>query len=265
MHGAVVEFSKREKGVGLITFNRPEVMNALTAEMLKILGSILDKVKEDPSIHVLVLTGAGDKAFIAGADIREMKGKSRKEGMAFAKLGQDVFSKLEKLPQPVIAAVNGYALGGGSEIVLACDIVYATKEAKFGQPEVKLGIIPGFGGTQRLSRLIGKMRAKELIFTGDMIDADEAYRLGIVNRVFLCTELLTQVFRLAEKIASRGKIAVAKSKEAIELGFDLPLEEGLEVERKAFGDSFGSPEQEEGMQAFLEKREPRFPHLTYSG
>ncbi|MBI4042926.1 MAG: enoyl-CoA hydratase/isomerase family protein [Deltaproteobacteria bacterium] len=255
-----VQLEVRPDGIGIITFNRPDALNALNSEILLEFWELCKEIEKNPAIHVVIVTGAGEKAFIAGADIREMSSKTTAEGLEFARLGQSAFRQLERMPQPVIAAVNGFALGGGCELVLACDLIYASENAKFGQPEVKLGIMPGFGGTQRLSRLIGKAKAKEMIFTGELIDARKALALGLVNEVFPAPELLSAVLKIAASIAKRGKSAVAQSKRVIEEGQDLSLDAALELERSAFGILFGSEDQKEGMRAFLEKRDPRFKH-----
>ena len=245
-------------GIGLITLNRPQALNALNAEMLTELNGLLDSIALDPGVKVVIVTGSGDKSFVAGADIAEMRAMSAMEGRNFGKFGQSVFAKLENLPQPVIAAVNGFALGGGCELALACDIRLASEKARFGQPEVGLGIIPGFGGTQRLPRLIGKGRAKELLYTGDVIDAQEAYRLGLVNKVAAPAELLSAARALAEKIISRAEVAVKLCKAAVNQGLEVDLASGAAYEAEAFGLCFATADQTEGMSAFIEKRKPGF-------
>lgn len=249
---------KNEDGVGVVVINRPRVFNALNREVLAELGALFDRIARSDEIKVVVITGAGDKAFAAGADIAEMRSLSVMEGRALSKAGQRVFGKLEKLPQPVIAVVNGFALGGGCELAIACDIRIASEKAKFSQPEVALGIIPGYGGTQRLPRLIGHGRAKEMIFSGDMIDAEEAYRIGLVNKVVPVGEAMDVAMGLARKIMSRAAIAVQLSKAAINEGADMDLESGVAHEADVFGLCFATADQKEGMVAFLEKRAPAF-------
>jgi len=207
---------------------------------------------------VVILTGSGEKAFVAGADITEMQHKSAIEGRNFGKLGQAVFNKIENLPQPVIAAVNGFALGGGCELAMSCDIRIASEKAKFGQPEVLLGVVAAFAGTQRLPRLVGKGRAKKLLFTGDQIDAAEACRIGLVNKVVPAGELLTAAKALAAKIISRGPVAVQLCKAAVNEGLDMDLESGQAYEAEVFGLCFATADQKEGMNAFVEKRPAKF-------
>ncbi|MBP2653506.1 MAG: Crotonyl-CoA hydratase [Firmicutes bacterium] len=247
-----------ENGIGLITINRPKVLNALNSDTLRELDSLIDAIAADGEVKVVIITGSGEKAFVAGADIAAMQPYAPLEGRSFAKYGQAVFNKLENLPQPVIAAVNGFALGGGCELVMACDIRIAAENAKFGQPEVSLGITPGFGGTQRLPRLIGKGRAKELLFTGDTIDANEAYRLGLVNRVVPREELMDAAKAMAEKIASRAPRAVELCKVAVNEGLDTDIESAVAYEAEVFGLCFATNDQKEGMTAFIEKRKVGF-------
>lgn len=249
---------EQENGIGLLTINRPKALNALNYAVLQELNSALDEIASDSSIKVVVLTGGGEKAFVAGADISEMQNMSALEGRNFGKFGQGVFDKLEKLPQPVIAAINGFALGGGCELAMACDIRIASPKAKFGQPEVTLGIIPGFGGTQRLSRLIGKGRAQELLYTGDMIDAEEAYRIGLVNKVVPPAELLNAAKELAEKIVSRPQAAVQLCKHTVNTGLETNLQAAIALEAESFAVCFATADQKEGMKAFIEKRKPQF-------
>ena len=241
-----------------ITINRPKALNALNSTVLKELDEILDRVNEDDEIRVVIVTGAGEKAFVAGADIAEMSGMTPLEGSNFSRLGQLVFKKVEELKKPVIAAVNGFALGGGSELALACDFIYASENAKFGLPEVTLGIMPGFGGTQRLPRLIGKGRAKELIFTGKMISAAEAYEIGMVNKVVPPDQLMDAVKDVANQIAKNGPIAVSIAKGLVDVGYDIPLDDGCIMESKSFGVCASTEDKHEGMKAFLEKRKPVF-------
>ena len=242
-----------EDKVGIITINRPKALNALNSQVLDELDATLDGVDLDV-IRCLILTGAGEKSFVAGADIGEMSTLTKAEGEAFGKKGNDVFRKLETFPIPVIAAVNGFALGGGCEISMSCDIRICSENAVFGQPEAGLGITPGFGGTQRLARLVGKGRAKELIFTCDMIDANEAYRIGLANKVVPQAELLDTCKAMAEKIMSKGSYAISLAKEAINTGTETDLSSGLTLEADLFGLAFSTDDKKEGMTAFLEKR-----------
>lgn len=243
--------------IAKLTINRPEQLNALNKDLLKEIECALYEIKEDNNIFVLIITGAGEKSFVAGADITEMKDMDVYQAIEFASLGQRVFNTIENLPIPVIAAVNGYALGGGCELALACDIVIASKNAKFGQPEVNLGVIPGFGGTQRLPRKIGINKAKELIFTGDIISAEEAEKIGLVNKVF-SERLIEEAENIAQKIISRGMVAVKHAKRAINYGLEAGLYPGLELEKTLFANLFVSEDQKEGMSAFVEKRKPQF-------
>ncbi len=240
-----------------LSFNRPQVLNALNGDVLTELNKALDEIKDDKEIHVVVITGYG-KAFVAGADISEMKDKTPEEGRRFAELGLSVFRKIELMEKPVIAAVNGFALGGGCELAMSCDIRIASEKAKFGQPEVGLGIIPGFAGTQRLSRLVGIGKAKELIFTAKIIDAVEAERLGLVNKVVAHDQLMLEVITLAESIVSKAQSAIRYSKTAINRGAESDIETGMLIEKDLFGLCFATEDQKEGMTAFLEKRKANF-------
>lgn len=244
--------------VGVITMNRPEVLNALNIATLKELDLLLDQIMADTSVKAIVITGSGKKAFVAGADIMEMKDMSALEARNFAGMGQDVFTKLENLPVPVIAAINGFALGGGCELAMACDIRLASKDAKFGQPEVRLGVIPGFDGTQRLPRLVGKGKAKELLFTGEQISADEAFRIGLVNAVCDKEELMSLALDMAQKITSQAPVAVRLCKSAVNEGMDTDLDTATALEREMFALCFSTLDQTEGMQAFVEKRKAAF-------
>ncbi|NNE17930.1 MAG: enoyl-CoA hydratase/isomerase family protein [Myxococcales bacterium] len=243
--------------VSTLTINRPEKLNALSGEVLSDLSAAIQTLAGNDDVWAAVMTGTG-KAFVAGADIAAMKGMSEAEGQEFGALGHGVFSAIEDLHCPVIAAVNGFALGGGCELALACDFIYASSKAKFGQPEVNLGIIPGFGGTQRLPRRVGSALARELIYTGKMIDAQEALRIGLANAVFEPDELLSAATKTAAEIASKGPLAVASAKRLIRDGIALPLPEANRLEQAAFGEAFGTTDQSEGMAAFLEKRAPVF-------
>jgi enoyl-CoA hydratase len=243
--------------VSTLTINRPDKLNALSRELLSELSAAIKSLAGESDIRAAVITGAG-KAFVAGADIASMKSMTEEEGRAFGALGQEVFTAIERLRFPVIAAVNGFALGGGCELALACDFIYASSKAKFGQPEVNLGIIPGFGGTQRLPRRVGLSVARELIYTGRMMDAEEALRIGLVNAVFEPDALLSAATRTAAEIAAKGPLAVAAAKRLIREGVDLPLPDAIRLEREAFGEAFATEDQREGMEAFLQKRAPTF-------
>lgn len=247
-----------EPGIYLLTVNRPQVLNALDSATLDEIKGAADSVAADGEARVLLVTGAGDKAFVAGADIAEMRDFTSLQAQAFAQRGQGVCRALEALPVPVIALVNGYALGGGCELALACDLILASERAVFGQPEVGLGIPPGFGGTQRLPRLIGRARALELLATGRQVKAQEALALGIANHVYPAGELREKGLELARTIASRGPVAVRLVKQAVHQGLDLDLANACTLESDVFALAFTTEDQKEGMGAFLEKRPPRF-------
>ena len=239
--------------IGIITINRPKALNALNSTVLEELDQTLNAVDLE-NIRCLILTGAGEKSFVAGADIGEMSTLTKAEGEAFGKKGNDVFRKLETFPIPVIAAFNGFALGGGCEISMSCDIRICSENAVFGQPEVGLGITPGFGGTQRLARLVGSGKAKEMIYGARNIKADEAYRIGLVNNVYPIEELMPAAKKLASTIARNAPIAVRNCKRAINEGLQVDMDQAIIIEEKLFGDCFESCDQREGMTAFLEKR-----------
>lgn len=241
-----------QASIVILTINRPEVLNALNLETLVELHTMLNQVAVDEQKSVVIITGAGERAFIAGADISYMQDLSPLEAREFARMGHDVMRTIEELKQPVIAAINGFALGGGCELALSCDIRYCSDNAKFGQPEVGLGVIPGFGGTQRLPRLIGKGHAAELVYSGKMIDATEALRIGLVNHLFSQEELLDQCINLAKQIASKTG-AVRLSKEAIRNGMEMDLGRACQYETELFSLCFSSSEQKEAMEAFLNK------------
>lgn len=245
-------------GTAVITFNRPKALNALSPALLNEFDDALKSIAVRSDIGVVILTGSGEKAFVAGADIASMKELSAVEGLAFAKHGQTLYSFIETMPQIVIAAVNGFCLGGGCELTLACDLVVASENAKFGQPEVNLGIIPGFGGTQRLPRLVGRNVAKELIFTGGMISAQRAYEIGLANKVVPHAEILAEAKKLAATILSKGPVAIRTSKDAINHGMNMSLAEGCAYEAALFGVGFGTTDKVEGITAFLEKRPAAF-------
>jgi enoyl-CoA hydratase len=244
--------------VATVTINRPRALNALDGATLAALADVFARLAAAPGVRCVILTGAGDKAFAAGADIKAMAAMTPAEAGALAGLAHRLGVIIDEMAAPVIAAVNGFALGGGCELALACDFIYASRAAKLGQPEVGLGVIPGLGGTQRLARRVGLSRARELLYTGAGVDAAEALRLGLVNAVLEPADLLPRVRALAEAIAARAPLAVAAAKRATRLGADLPLAAGLEVERQLFAGLFGTRDQREGMSAFIEKRPPRW-------
>lgn len=244
--------------IGYVTINRPDKLNALNAKAKAELKELFTDLKADGGIDVVILTGAGEKAFVAGTDIKELTTLDTESGKKFSEGGQAVFNAIENLGKPVIAAVNGYALGGGCELALACSIRIASDNAKFGQPEVNLGIIPGYGGTQRLARLVGRGRAMELILTGDQIDAQEALRIGLVNKVVPLQELKSAAETLAKKILSKGQVAVRLSLKAVNMTHETTLTDGQALEASLFGVCCGSEDFREGTKAFLEKRKPDF-------
>ena len=244
-----------KKGLyAVATINRPKALNALNSEVLSDLDELVQTISADADIRALVITGSGEKAFVAGADIGEMSTLTPEEGEAFGKHGNDVFRKLETLPIPTIAAVNGFALGGGCELSMSCDIRLCADTAVFGQPEAGLGITPGFGGTQRLARLVGPGMAKQLIYTAKNIKADEAYRIGLVNAVYPLDELMPAAEKMAETIAKNAPIAVRACKKAINEGLEVEMDDAVVIEEKLFGSCFKTADQIEGMSAFLEKR-----------
>lgn len=246
------------EGIGILTINRPESLNTLNSEVLEEMESALGGLESDAAVKVVVVTGAGNKAFVAGGDIKEMLAMDPLAALAFARTGQRVMLLIGKMKKTVIAAVNGYALGGGLELALACDFIYASDKAKLGLPEVTLGVIPGFGGTQNLARLIGSNKAKELIFSGKILSAQQAKEWGIVNEVFAAEELLTRVMEIAQLIAHNGLIAVAAAKDAIVNGLNMNKEDGLRYESSLFATLFSTQDQKEGMQAFIAKRKSEF-------
>jgi len=250
--------SEMEENIAIIRFNRPKVLNAINPAVVEEMKDALEKIAANKSIKVLILTGEGDKAFVAGADIATMRDFTPLEGRAFSRQGQDVLFQLEALTIPVIACVNGFALGGGIEIAMACDFIYAADSAKFGQPEITLGIIPGFGGTQRLSRLVGKSMAKELCMTGAMINAQVAREIGLVNKVFPREALWEETMKVAKLLASKGRVSIRAVKHTINRGCDQQLRTGCYMESDAFGICMASEDAREGMGAFLEKRKAEF-------
>lgn len=245
-------------GIAVLKINRPKALNALNSETLIEIKDAGHALGNNKDVRVVIVTGEGDKAFIAGADILEMKDLGPVEGMLFSQRGHEAFSTLENMNKPVLAAVNGFALGGGFEVALACDIIYASEKAKVGFPETTLGIFPGFGGTQRTAKLVGPAKAKELIFTGKMISAQEAYELGLVNKVVPHENLMAEVLALAEKLRANGPISIGLAKECISKSLFIDMESGLALEATDFGLCFGTKDQKEGMTAFVEKRKPTF-------
>ena len=242
--------------IAVLTVNNPKALNALSPAVLQDIDAAIDSIDLD-TVRCLIITGAGDKSFVAGADISAMVHMSKADACAYSKMGNDLFLKIEHLPIPVIAAVNGFALGGGNELAMSCDIRICSDNAVFGQPEVGLGITPGFGGTQRLARLVGMGMAKQLVYSALNIKADEALRIGLVNAVYPQAELMENVLKLAGKIAKNAPIAVRNCKKAINDGISLPIEKAVEVEEKLFGDCFETHDQKEGMACFLSREKPK--------
>ena len=245
-----------DDGIGIVTISRPKAMNALNTLFFQEMNEMLSELEKNNEVKVVIITGEG-KAFVAGADIAEMCDKTQKQGYEFSVFGQSVFDKIEKLSKPVIAAINGFALGGGCELAMSCDIRIASSKAKFGQPEVNLGLIPGFAGTQRLSRLVGLADALYLLYTADMINAEEALRIKLVQKVIEPENLMEETISIARKIASKGPEAVKLIKKATRDGFNIDFASGCEIEAKAFSSLF-EKEGAEGMKAFLEKRKPNW-------
>lgn len=249
---------EREGQVAILTINRPKVLNALNEDTLRDIDKALEELEQDREIRVVIITGAEEKAFVAGADISFMENLAPLEAKKFARLGQKIFSRIENLPQPVIAAINGFALGGGCELAMACDIRVASAKAKLGQPEVNLGLIPGFGGTQRLTRLVNPGLAKEILFTADTYDANTAHRMGLVNHVVDPEKLMDFCKGMANRIASKGPVAVQLCKEAVNDGLEMDLEKSFIHEADLFAVVFSSQDKGEGIAAFLAKRKPEF-------
>lgn len=249
---ALVEVTK-QGNVGIVTMNRPEALNALSSAVFADLTAALDQVEQDDDVYVVIITGAG-RAFVAGADIGEMANMNVEQGLAFSELGNGLLMRVDMFPKPTIAAVNGFALGGGCELSLACDIRIASEKAKFGQPEVGLGIIPGFGGTQRMARIIGTGAAMELIYTAETIDAKRAEAIGMVNHVVAPDELMDFALNLANKIAANAQVAIRTSKMAIRRGIDCDISTAVTYEALAFATCFGTEDQKDAMKAFVEKR-----------
>ena len=249
---------EKDGNVAVVTINRPKVLNALNSDTLIELGEAVEQLGNDTEVRVVILTGAGEKAFVAGADIAFMQNLTPLEARKFARLGQGVLSKIENLSKPVIAAINGFALGGGCELAMSCDIRIAAPNAKFGQPEVNLGLIAGFGGTQRLTRLVNPGFAKEILFTADMFDAEAACKIGLVNHVVPLEDLLSFCKSMAYRIAARGPVAVQLSKEAVNDGLEMDLEKALIHEADLFALIFATADRNEGIAAFLGKKKPSF-------
>jgi enoyl-CoA hydratase len=245
---------ERDDAVAIVTFNRPKVLNALNTQTLTELAAVVADVKADASVRAIVLTGAGEKSFVAGADINELAVQAPIEGKEHARRGQQIFDVIEQLGKPVIAAINGFALGGGCELAMACTLRIAADNARFGQPEINLGIIPGYGGSQRLPRLVGRGIALEILLSGDMISAQRAYEIGLVNRVVPAAELMTEAKKIAHALASKAPIAVRYIIEAVHQGLDGPLAAGQFLETALFGAIASSADMKEGTKAFLEKR-----------
>jgi enoyl-CoA hydratase len=248
----------REGGIVTVTVNRPKQLNAINLTVMRELDEVAAGLEDDADARVVIFTGAGDRAFLAGADISGFQGLTPITALTFGQKIQRLYSRIEALPQVTIAAVNGFALGGGCELTLCCDLVLAAETARFGQPEINLGLIPGAGGTQRLPRLVGLHRAKEIDFLGEMIDAQEAYRIGLANRVVPADRLMAEARALAEKILARPAVALRMIKEAMNEGYDLDLPKALAIEAKAWAVAFASEDRTEGVTAFLEKRKPAF-------
>jgi enoyl-CoA hydratase len=241
-----------------VTINRPRALNALNKETLGELQQLFSFYWSDDSIMVVILTGSGDKAFVAGADIPELADLDVRSATELSAVGHYLMKTIQNFPKPVIAAVNGFALGGGCELAMACDIRLASEKARLGQPEVNLGVIPGYGGTQRLPRLVGRGKAMQLILTGDMIGADEAKRIGLVDEVYPADELMSKTIEMAQLICSKGPVAIQLSKECINRGLDVDLTHGCDLEKANFGSVCGTGDKNEGMEAFMEKRKPEF-------
>jgi enoyl-CoA hydratase len=249
---------EKEKGIGVVCINRPQVLNALSSEVFSELYHVFKEIGADSEVKVVIITGAGDKAFVAGTDITEMKSRSSLEIRDFAMAARKANEAIYNLEKPVIAAINGFALGGGLELAMVCDLRICSENAKFGQPEINLGLIPGGGGTQRLTRLVGMTKAKELLFTGDMIDAQTAVDIGLVNKVVPAGKLMDEAKALAQKLLDKGAIALRLLKAVINSGINMNLVSALDFEAECFAMCFSTEDQKEGMNAFIEKRKPKF-------
>jgi len=245
-------------GIAVITFNRPKALNAMNSETMTELKDAVSRCRDDEAVKTIILTGSGDKAFVAGADIAQMQNLEPREALAFMEHGHETLRLLETTPKPTIAAVNGFALGGGTEISMACDIRFASEKARFGQPEILIGLIPGWGGTQRLPRLVGLGRAKELVMGGEQIDAQRAYEIGLANRVYPADQLMEETMKFARKLASMPPFAIKMAKHAMNFGYDLSLDNANRLECECCAQCFSTRDQKEGMSAFLEKRKPNY-------
>lgn len=248
----------KEDGIAKVTINRPEALNALNSKVWHELLAVFAEMKRDDEVRVVILTGSGKKAFIAGSDVAEMQPLTSITIRPFQELARQAQAEIEELPKPVIAAINGFALGGGFEVAMCCDLRIAAENAKFAHAEINVGIIPGGGGTQRLTRLVGMTKAKEMIYTGDMIDADTAYRIGLVNKVVPLDDLMAEAEKSAQKIKSKSGAALALAKMAINSGANVDLSSGLDLEAQCFSCCFATEDQKEGMRVFIEKRKPQF-------
>ena len=248
----------KEAGIGTVTINRPEVLNALSQAVYAELYGLFNEIEEDAEVSVVILTGSGGKAFVAGADIAAMQPLNSTDMRGFINISRKAFDRIHTLGKPVIAAINGFALGGGCELAMCCDLRIASENAKFGQPEIGLGIIPGGGGTQRLSRLIGETRAKELIYTGDIIDVHTAHSIGLINKVVPPDALMSEANELARKMVTKSSVILSFAKKTINSGMNMDLSSGLDLEGECFALCFSTEDQKEGMSAFLEKRKPAF-------
>ena len=250
--------TEKKGRIGILTVNRPEKLNALNAQVNKEIASAFKELEGDPEIRVIVITGAGEKAFIAGADIAEMKEMTPLEALEFSLNGQKTLEAFENSDKIVISAINGYALGGGLELSMACDVRIASETARVGQPEIKIGVIPGWAGTQRLTRLVGKTKAKELVLTGDMITAEEAEKIALITKVVPPEKLMEEATKTAQALSDLGRFSLSAAKHVIDHGCEIDFEKAQELERQYFALCFASPDQKEGMAAFLEKRKPTF-------
>jgi enoyl-CoA hydratase len=253
-----LELVRSEEGVALLTIQRPQALNALNVRVLEELADAFSVFEKSEEFRVCIVTGAGEKAFVAGADIRAMSQMSPLDAQRFCRLGQEVLLRIESIEKPVLAAVNGFALGGGCELMLACDMIFASDKARFGQPEINLGVIPGFGGTQRLTKAIGPWRARQWIYLGEMIDAQTAFEMGLVNAVFPAARLMEEVVSIAGRLSAKPPFALGQAKKAIQAGLPLDLATGMMLEREAFAMTFSTQDRTEGMSAFLEKRKAIF-------
>ena len=257
MQRQMVLYSK-EEGIGIVNINRPQCLNALNSKVYSELYELFQEIESDPEVRVVIITGSGEKAFVAGSDITEMQAKSSVDIRSFVDIARKASEQIYTISKPTIAAINGFALGGGNELAMCCDLRIASENAKFGQPEINLGIIPGAGGTQRLTRLIGMTRAKELILTGDIIDANTAFMMGLVNKVVPSESLMLEAKELAKKLLTKSSVALLLAKKAMNGGADISFSSGLDLESQCFALCFATEDQKEGMAAFMQKRRPEF-------